>query len=91
MHPARQPISLLTAGLGLFAAMAAAQTRRTYTSEDYARAERLMDYNVDPLVYHSVRSPEWLDDHRFWYRDLGPDGITYMLVDVAKPHEGGCV
>ena len=43
-----------------------------------------MDYNVDPLVYHTVKDPVWLDDGRFWYRDLGPDGMTYMLVDPAK-------
>ena len=43
-----------------------------------------MDYNVDPLVYHTVRDPQWLDSHRFWYRDLGPDGVTYTLVDTAK-------
>ncbi len=66
------------------AAAAGAQTGRTYTAADYAKAERLMDYNVDPLVYHTVRGPEWLDDHRFWYRDLGPDGITYTLVDATK-------
>lgn len=61
-----------------------AQTGRVYTAADYARAERLMDYNVDPLVYHTVRDPEWFDGHRFWYRDFDADGVTYMLVDAAK-------
>jgi dipeptidyl aminopeptidase/acylaminoacyl peptidase len=64
--------------------MAAAQAGRVYTAADYAQAERWMNYNVDPLVYHTVKDPVWLDDGRFWYRDLGPDGVTYMLVDPVK-------
>ncbi len=43
-----------------------------------------MDYYVKPLVYHSVDHPTWLGDGRFWYRDTGSDGTTYMLVDPAK-------
>src|ERR1039457_3438577 len=65
-------------------AMAAAQAGRVYAAADYAQAEKFMDYNVNPLIYHTVKDPVWLDDGRFWYRDLGPDGMTYMLVDPAK-------
>jgi dipeptidyl-peptidase 4 len=65
-------------------ATCAAQTGRVYTAADYAQAEKFMDYNVKPLVYHSVDQPKWLADGRFWYRDFGPDGATYMLVDPAK-------
>ena len=54
------------------------------TSTDYAQAEKFMDDNVKPLVYHSVEHPKWLGDGRFWYRDAGPDGITFMLVDPAN-------
>ena len=43
-----------------------------------------MDYNANPLVYHTVKDPQWLADGRFWYRDHGPDGDTYMLVDPAR-------
>jgi len=65
-------------------AMAAAQAGRVYTGADYAQAEKFMDYNVAPLVYHTVAHPSWLPDGRFWYRDAGPDGVTFMLVDPAK-------
>ena len=61
-----------------------AQSGRIYTATDYAQAEKFMDYNVKPLVYHSVEHPKWLGDGRFWYRDAGPDGITFMLVDPAN-------
>src|ERR1700761_3249580 len=54
------------------------------TTEDYARAEKFMGYNVNPLVYHGVARPTWMEDGRFWYRDNGPDGVTFMVVDPAK-------
>jgi dipeptidyl aminopeptidase/acylaminoacyl peptidase len=66
----------------------AAQAGRVYTAADYAQAERFMDYNVEPLVYHSVERPVWLGDGQFRYRDAGPDGVTFMLVDAAKRTKG---
>ena len=66
----------------------AAQVGRVYTAADYAQAERFMDYNVQPLVTHSVERPVWLGDGRFWTRDAGPDGVTFMLVDPAKGTKG---
>lgn len=58
------------------------------TKGDYARAEKFMSYNVNPLVYHGVAHATWLDDGRFWYRDNGPDGTTYMLADPGKKTKG---
>ncbi len=43
-----------------------------------------MSYNVAPLVYHGVSDPQWLADGRFWYRDAGPDGTTFMMVDPTR-------
>src|SRR5437879_2223572 len=67
----------------VFTAPAGAQGRQL-TNDDYARAEKFMNYNVNPLVYHSVDHPTWLPDGRFWYRDRGAEGITFILVDPAK-------
>jgi dipeptidyl-peptidase-4 len=64
------------------------QQSRQLTTADYARAESFMNYNVNPLVYHSVEKPQWLGDGRFWYRDHGPDGTTITLVDPAKKTKG---
>jgi dipeptidyl-peptidase-4 len=61
-----------------------AQQGRQLTVADYAQAEKFMSYNVNPLVYHGVDHPTWLPDGRFWYRDAGPDGATYLLVDPVK-------
>ena len=61
---------------------------KQFTTEDYAHAEKFMNYNVNPLVYHGVDSPTWLPDGRFWYLDRGADGVTYILVDPAKGTKG---
>ncbi len=75
------------ATLALFASCitaAAAQEGRQLTTADYVQAEKFMNYNVNPLVYHGVEHPAWISGDRFWYRDFGPDGTTYMLVDATK-------
>ncbi|MDP9039403.1 MAG: S9 family peptidase [Acidobacteriota bacterium] len=43
-----------------------------------------MNYNVDPLVFHTIEHPVWLRDGRFWYRDAAADGETFRLVDPAR-------
>ena len=57
---------------------------RQLTTEDYARAEKFMGYNTNSLVYHGVARPTWMSDGRFWYRDNGPEGITFTVVDPGK-------
>ena len=71
-----------------FTGLASAQQGRQYTAAEYAQAEKFMQYNVNPLVYHGVERPTWLADGRMWYRDTGPDGVTYTLVDPAKKTKG---
>jgi len=85
----------MSLGKGLFAvAMGCALTATAFaqgkqlTTDDYARAEKFMNYNVNPLVYHGVDSPTWLADGRFWYRDRGPDGVTFVLVDPSTGTKG---
>ncbi len=65
-----------------FTSSAVAQGRQL-TTADYARAEKFMNYNVNPLVYHTVENPKWTEDDRFWFRDRGADGVTFTLVDPA--------
>jgi dipeptidyl aminopeptidase/acylaminoacyl peptidase len=69
-------------------ASGAAQTGRVYSAADYARAESFMDYNVNPLVSHSVERVVWLDDGRFWFRDVGQEGVRYLLIDPMKKTKG---
>jgi len=74
--------SLLSLSVVLAGLPAAAQTR--FTAADYARAEKFMTYNTTPLVFHSGVRPSWISGERFYYRDTGPDGSEFILVDPAK-------
>jgi dipeptidyl aminopeptidase/acylaminoacyl peptidase len=73
-----------SAGIAVTAAQVAAQQPSTavVTAADYQRAEKFLTYNTAPLVFHRVRAT-WLPGDRFWYRDVGPDGIEFVLVDAA--------
>jgi dipeptidyl aminopeptidase/acylaminoacyl peptidase len=42
-----------------------------------------MPYNVNPLAFKGVVNARWLDDGRFWYRDVDSSGTTIVLVDPA--------
>src|SRR6476469_10429014 len=61
-----------------------AQQPRQYTDQDYANAEKFMAYNVNPLAYKGQVNAQWLDDDRFWYREVDDSGIGYVLVDVPN-------
>jgi dipeptidyl-peptidase-4 len=65
-------------------AASAASARGAVTAADYARAEKFMPYNVNPLVAHGSVRVNWLPDERFWYRDTTPEGSQFILVDPAK-------
>lgn len=59
----------------------AAQTP-SLTAADYARAERFMGYNTNPLVLRGDVSATWLDGNRFWYRVTTETGEQTFLVNV---------
>ena len=73
---------LLVAALLLPGLLAARD--RVLTDADYARAERFVGYNANPLVDHAVTSVTWLDDGHFWYRDHDASGDHFMRMDVAS-------
>jgi dipeptidyl-peptidase-4 len=55
---------------------------RALTPADYARAEKFMGYNTEPLVYHAIR-PAWSGGERLWYRDTSADGKQFVVFDPA--------
>jgi hypothetical protein len=79
MSFAKRASAVALAMIAPFVSTAFAQGRQL-TTADYAQAEKFMNYNVNPLVFHSVDHPEWISskgsEARFWYRDIGPDGTT---------------
>jgi len=60
-----------------------ATAQRALTAEDYAHAERWMNYNMTGLVQHTVSGVQFLPDGRVFYRDPGKDGTVYMVADSA--------
>jgi dipeptidyl aminopeptidase/acylaminoacyl peptidase len=70
--------------LSLLAALSAAAQTKTLTAADYARAEKFMGYNANPLVYNAGVRPTWISDDRFWYRTTTADGPRFILMDAAK-------
>jgi dipeptidyl-peptidase 4 len=64
-----------------FALHSAAQP--ALTAADYARAEKFMGYNTNPLVYHAVH-PVWTTGELLWYRDTGAAGTSFVVFDPAK-------
>jgi dipeptidyl aminopeptidase/acylaminoacyl peptidase len=66
------------------ASPAQAQAPPALTAPDYARAERAMLYNTQPLVDHSLGPLTWLPDGRFWYRTTTAQGSEFVVVDPAR-------
>ena len=62
----------------------AQQPRPALTAADYARAEKFLNYNANPLVSGMGVRPNWLPDGRFWYRNTIPQGVELIMVDPAK-------
>jgi dienelactone hydrolase len=65
-------------------AQQSSQTPGTITAADYARAEKWMGYNTNPLVYRAGVRPVWQDSDRFWYRVTTAEGTEFVMVDSAK-------
>ncbi len=78
----KRPLPLLIA-LALVLPVLAAAQQRALTAADYARAEKWMGYNTNPLVSHNIR-PAWLPDGRFWYRDTSDKGSEFVVFDPAR-------
>lgn len=60
-----------------------AQEKSVILASDYARAEKFLQSNTAPLVFNDRFSPEWIDDHTFWYYTNSRDGGHYKITDAA--------
>jgi dipeptidyl aminopeptidase/acylaminoacyl peptidase len=78
----------LTALIFLIAIPAIAQqssnTPSALTAADYARAEKWMGYNTNPMVFRAGVRPVWQGDERFWYRVTTAEGTEFVMVDSAR-------
>ena len=62
----------------------AASTPPPVTEADYARAEKFLAANVNPLVVGGSVSAAWRKDGRFAYRSTTADGSQFFLVNPMK-------
>jgi dipeptidyl aminopeptidase/acylaminoacyl peptidase len=78
----------LTALIFLLAVPAIAQqtsnAQNALTAADYARAEKWMGYNTNPLVFRAGVRPVWQGDGRFWYRVTTAEGSEFVMVESAS-------
>jgi dipeptidyl aminopeptidase/acylaminoacyl peptidase len=55
------------------------------TREDYRRAEQFLFPNARKLVFEGQVNPTWIEKTgKFWYRNEGPGGKEFILVDTAQ-------
>ena len=69
-------------------APALAQQRPALSTADYARAEKFLGYNLNPLVLNGGVRPTWIVSAmgagEFWYRVTTSRGVEYMLVNPVR-------
>ena len=75
---------LIVAATNIFAQQTTANSPRTLTDDDYARAEKMLIFNTSQYVDRTGVNPTWLPDGRFFYRVLTPTGSEYVLVNSAN-------
>lgn len=69
---------------------AMAQQTEQLTVADYARAERFLRENVQPLVSGIGVQPSWLGGDRFWYRGMKVGGTDLVVVDPTRSLRSVC-
>ncbi|HLI75407.1 MAG TPA: DPP IV N-terminal domain-containing protein [Acidobacteriaceae bacterium] len=67
--------------LGLLPLVSLASAQQTYTAQDYAKAERWLNYNTEPLIKHTVTGIAYLPDGRVFYREPDMQEAHYFLAD----------
>ncbi len=72
-------VLVAAAALGSAASLASAQQMDVTR---YHRAERLLAWNVDPLISGGAVSPTWMTGgNRFWYRNQTASGAEFVVAD----------
>ena len=69
--------------VAIFVFVCVVSAQVTLTADDYARAEKMLNYNAGPLVDRSGVRPTFLPDGRFWYQVLTSTGTEYVMFDPA--------
>ena len=73
-----QVLTVLSVG---FIGSAISLGQESIRTEDYARAEQFLEYNINQMVLHSDVRPNWLGEGTFWYRITTERGKEFILID----------
>ncbi|WP_231625474.1 S9 family peptidase [Pedobacter sp. R20-19] len=65
-------------------AVTANAQKKTFTAQDYARAESFMSYNTSKFIDNLISQPNWLAGDQFWYTKKTAKGAENYLVDPVK-------
>lgn len=76
--------ALLVGLAALMPALLSAQQHAPVTADDYARAEKFLSYNTQPLVDGISGRPEWLQDDRLVFRVASARGTEFFVADPAR-------
>jgi dipeptidyl-peptidase 4 len=52
------------------------------TRSDYARAEQFLSWNAQELSFNESIQPRWIGANKLWYRNRGPKGYEFVVLDV---------
>src|SRR5690625_2713825 len=58
--------------------------KNALTTADYKHAEQFLFYGTAPYIDHGGISPHWIEDGRFWYRDMLPEGSRFILINPRE-------
>ncbi|HEX6981389.1 MAG TPA: DPP IV N-terminal domain-containing protein [Balneolaceae bacterium] len=75
---------LLLAFLTVTVAAGAQPSQDSLTTADYDRAARFLYANTITYIDHWQINPHWIDNDRFWFRDVTAKGSKFILVDARE-------
>ena len=55
---------------------------RQITAADYQHAEQFLSYHTNALIDGGSVRPNWVSNHKFWYRTLTSQGAEFIVADA---------
>lgn len=59
------------------------QQAKVFTAEDYARAEKMLNFSTNALIDRGAVRAVFLPDGKFWYQVMTPTGREFVLINPA--------
>ncbi|REL24582.1 S9 family peptidase [Rhodohalobacter sp. SW132] len=79
----RQLFLFIVLILSLMLPFEKAHAQDALSDADYERAEQMLSWNLSDKVFNSSVSPNWVDNHHFWYRTNTRRGVEFRLINAS--------